>query len=224
MLAVRGLWKRFSDRAGVQIEILRGVSFDLNVGDTLSVQGASGIGKSTLLHILGTLDHPDSGTVRYADQNVFKMGKEALAKFRNTSIGFVFQFHHLLPEFTAVENVMMPLMIRGDTRPAARAAAENILVRVGLKDRLHHRVTDLSGGEQQRVAIARAIVVRPAVLLADEPTGNLDRKTSDQVHQLLMGLNSEFGMSMIIVTHNTELAEMTSRQATITDGILAERN
>lgn len=223
-LAVRGLWKRFSDRAGVKIEILRGVSFDLKAGDTLSVQGASGIGKSTLLHILGTLDRPDSGTVHYDDQDVFKMGKDTLAKFRNTSIGFVFQFHHLLPEFTAAENVMMPLMIRGDARSKARAAAEDILVRVGLKDRLRHRVTDLSGGEQQRVAIARAIVVKPAVLLADEPTGNLDRKTSDQVHRLLMRLNSEFGMSMIIVTHNTELAGMTSRQATITDGILAERN
>lgn len=224
ILSVSGLWKGFTDRAGARIEILRGVSMELDIGDTLSIQGASGIGKSTLLHILGTLDHPDQGTVQYAGRDVFKLGKEALARFRNASIGFVFQFHHLLPEFSALENVMMPLMIRGDTREKAEIAARDTLIRVGLDNRLLHRVTDLSGGEQQRVAIARAIVVKPKVLLADEPTGNLDRKTSDKVHQLLMGLNAEFGMSMVIVTHNPLLAALTSRQATITDGILLERD
>ncbi|MFZ7128310.1 MAG: ABC transporter ATP-binding protein [Desulfobacterales bacterium] len=224
ILSVRDLWKGFSDRSGVRIEILRGVGFDLGRGETLSVQGASGIGKSTLLHILGALDYPDSGTVQFDGRDIFGMGKDALARFRNASIGFVFQFHHLLPEFSALENVMMPLLIRGDARPTAASAAEDILLRVGLKDRLGHRVTDLSGGEQQRVAIGRAIVAKPSVLLADEPTGNLDRKTSDQVHRLLMKLNTEFGMSMVIVTHNPELAAMTLRKATITDGILLERN
>ncbi len=222
MLAVDGLCKCFHDRSGNRIDILKGVSFTMRAGDALSVQGASGIGKSTLLHILGTLDVPDSGSICYAGRNVLELSKGELAAFRNASIGFVFQFHHLLPEFSAEENVMMPLLIRGDGRREAATAARDILTRVGLEDRLQHRVTDLSGGEQQRVAIARAIVVRPSVLLADEPTGNLDRKTSDRIHRLLMTLNAESGMSMIIVTHNRELAEMTSRQATITDGTLLE--
>ncbi len=224
LLSVRQLCKCYTDRGGGKIDILKGVAFDLNAGDTLSVQGASGIGKSTLLHILGALDFPDSGSICYEDHDIFQMGKDQLAKFRNGSIGFVFQFHHLLPEFSALENVMMPMMIRGDSKATAGEIAEEVLARVGLKDRLRHRVTELSGGEQQRVAIARAIVINPSVLLADEPTGNLDRNTSRQVHRLLMELNREFGMSMIIVTHNVELAEMTSRQATITDGILVERN
>ena len=147
-----------------------------------------------------------------------------LAKFRNEFIGFMFQFHHLLPEFTALENVMMPILIKGDATQNAKEAAENILVRVGLEDRLHHRVGKLSGGEQQRVALARALVLKPRILLADEPTGNLDRRNSDQVHELLLSLNQEFSMTMVVVTHNMQLASYMSRCVTIVDGRVVEKN
>ena len=192
-------------------------------GETLSVVGASGIGKSTLLHILGTLDRPDKGKVLFRGQDVFSFDGSKLAKFRNEFIGFMFQFHHLLPEFTALENVMMPILIKGDASSSAKEAAENILVRVGLKDRLHHRVGKLSGGEQQRVALARALVLKPRILLADEPTGNLDRRNSDQVHELLLQLNQEFSMTMVVVTHNLQLASYMSRCVTIEDGQVVEK-
>ncbi len=205
-----------------RIDILKDLNFDLDKGETVAIVGASGIGKSTLLHILGTLDRPDSGAVFFRNEDVFLFDKEKLARFRNESIGFVFQFHHLLPEFTALENAMMPVFIRGLDNPHARRAAEAILVRVGLKDRMFHRVTELSGGEQQRVALARALVLKPVMLLADEPTGNLDRKNSAQVHELLMELNREFHMTLVVVTHNAELAAYMSRRVTIVEGQLAE--
>jgi len=194
----------------------------LNAGETLAVVGPSGIGKSTLLHILGTLDRPDKGKVLFKGEEVFEFDDAKLARFRNKSVGFVFQFHHLLPEFSALENAMMPALISGLSKDRAGEAAEMILGRVGLKERLFHRVAKLSGGEQQRVALARALVLKPDILLADEPTGNLDKKNSEQVHDLLLELNQELGMTLVVVTHNMELANYMSRRVTIIDGLLVE--
>lgn len=219
LMALRDLSKSYNG-SGARIDILKRVDFDLVAGETLAVVGASGIGKSTLLHVLGTLDRPDSGRLFFKDQDVLRYDDKTLARFRNESIGFVFQFHHLLSEFSALENTMMPVLIRGRSKSAAQDAAEAILVRVGLKDRLHHRVTKLSGGEQQRVALARALVLRPALLLADEPTGNLDQGNSKQVHELLMELNRELHMTLVVVTHNLELAALMARKVTIAYGQL----
>lgn len=219
-LRVRGICKSFNSNAN--LEILRGIDFDLYKGETMSIVGASGIGKSTLLHILGTLDYPDSGTVFFADEDIFSYDSDRMAKFRNESIGFVFQFHHLLSEFTALENTMMPELIKGISKKKAKESAEEILIKVGLKDRINSRVSVLSGGERQRVAIARALVLKPVILLADEPTGNLDKRNSEQVHNLLMKLNKELGMSMVVVTHNMELASFMARRVTIIDGKLVE--
>ncbi len=188
----------------------------------MAIVGASGIGKSTLLHILGTLERPDRGTLLFQGEDIFRYDDIKLAKFRNESIGFVFQFHHLLPEFSALENAMMPALINGMSKQNAAEAAETILLKVGLKERLKYRVGKLSGGEQQRVALARALVLKPKVLLADEPTGNLDKGNSDQVHELLLELNQEFTMTLVIVTHNMELSSQMSRQVTIVDGRLKE--
>lgn len=205
-----------------RIDILKEINLSLTSGETLGIIGASGIGKSTLLHILGTLDRPDDGTLWFKGKNVFALDDTKLANFRNKSVGFVFQFHHLLPEFSALENAMMPALINGAPPKSAAAAAQKILVRVGLKDRLHHRANELSGGEQQRVALARALVLNPCLLLADEPTGNLDQAHGDKVHELLLELNSEMGMTLVIVTHNMELASLMSRQVTIDNGKLVE--
>jgi lipoprotein-releasing system ATP-binding protein len=207
---------------GAKIDILKNAELRLMTGETIAVVGASGIGKSTLLHILGTLDRPDEGRLLFKDKEVFELSAAELARFRNEQIGFVFQFHHLLPEFSAIENAMMPALIQGMKKPEARVLAEGILVRVGLKDRLEHRVGQLSGGEQQRVALARALVLKPPVLLADEPTGNLDHENSCQVHELLLELNREFRMTLVVVTHNTELACRMSRRMTIENGQLVE--
>jgi lipoprotein-releasing system ATP-binding protein len=221
LIAIQELSKSYNS-SGAVIEVLKSVNFTLMAGETLAVVGASGIGKSTFLHILGTLDRPDSGKLFFKGDNVFRYSDLRLARFRNESIGFVFQFHHLLAEFTALENVMMPALIRGLSQEAARAAAAAILVRVGLEQRLQHRVNKLSGGEQQRVALARALVLRPQLLLADEPTGNLDKSNSEQVHALLMELNRELRMTLVVVTHNLELAALMNRRVTITDGRLIE--
>ena len=221
LIAIRNICKGFNN-SGARIEILKGINFDIFTGETLAVVGASGIGKSTFLHILGTLDRPDSGRLLFKGENVFDYDDRKLAHFRNESVGFVFQFHHLLSEFTALENTMMPALINGLSKSAAADAAEAILVRVGLKDRLNHRVTKLSGGEQQRVALARALVLKPGILLADEPTGNLDIGNSKQVHSLLMELNHELRMTLVVVTHNLELASFMSRRVTIVDGQLVE--
>lgn len=222
MLVIDSLYKSYPDSAGGRIEILKGAALELNRGDALAVMGASGIGKSTLLQILGTLDRPDSGRMYFEGVDVFALNNDRMAAFRNQSVGFVFQFHHLLPEFTAVENVMMPVLIRGQHGPPAREMAVQILERVGLGHRLLHRVTDLSGGEQQRVALARALVLRPSLLLADEPTGNLDKQTSRQIHKLLIELNHEMRMTLVVVTHNPDLAELMVRKVTILDGQLIE--
>ncbi len=214
---IRNLYKGFS-AGNERIDVLKGIKFDIASGESVAVLGASGIGKSTLLHILGTLDRPDKGDVLFRGKDVFKFGDVELAQFRNETVGFIFQFHHLLPEFSAVENAMMPALIKGLSRQEAQSAAVEILERVGLKDRMYNRVGGLSGGEQQRVALARAIVLKPDLLLADEPTGNLDKKSSEGVHELLMELNSELGMAMVVVTHNMELASIMSRNVTIIDG------
>jgi lipoprotein-releasing system ATP-binding protein len=221
MLKVIGISKSFNS-SDARLEILKNINFDLNIGGTMAIVGASGIGKSTLLHIIGTLDYPDNGSIFFKEYEVSRYDPERLSKFRNESIGFVFQFHHLLSEFSAVENAMMPALIKGIDRPKAREEGERILIRVGLRDRMNNRVNTLSGGEQQRVAIARALVLRPVILLADEPTGNLDKKNSEQVHELLIELNQELDMAMIVVTHNMELASLMQRCVTIIDGQLVE--
>ena len=224
IVTIEGLSKRYPTAAGRPIEILKDVDLVLNRGDSLAVVGASGIGKSTLLQILGTLDYPNSGRMFFKGVDVFRLNKDQLARLRNQSIGFVFQFHHLLPEFTAVENVMMPMLIAGRKQREAYRESRQILERVGLAERIDHRVTDLSGGEQQRVALARALILGPTLLLADEPTGNLDKKTGKQIHELLLELNREMQMTMVVVTHNPELAALLSRNVTIVDGKLIELN
>ena len=213
--------KSFSS-SETRIEVLRDVKFEVDRGETIAIVGASGIGKSTFLHILGTLDRPDKGTLYFQGKNIFQMDDNQLASHRNTAIGFVFQFHHLLVEFSALENVMIPALINGFDRKKAEAAASRVLIRVGLEARLSHRVNEMSGGEQQRVALARALVLNPSLLLADEPTGNLDKENSDQIHDLLLELNQELSMTMVVVTHNMDLASIMSRKVTIASGQLVE--
>jgi lipoprotein-releasing system ATP-binding protein len=220
-LSVQDLCKSYNT-SSARIDILKQANLELNAGETLAIVGASGIGKSTLLHLLGALDRPDSGTYLFQGEDIFLFDNVRLAKFRNESLGFVFQFHYLLPEFSALENTMMPALIKGLSKQKAREAAEAVLVRVGLKDRLHFRVGKLSGGEQQRVALARALVLNPAILLADEPSGNLDKASSERVHSLLLEVNKEFSMTLIVVTHNMELASYMSRRMTIVDGQLVK--
>jgi lipoprotein-releasing system ATP-binding protein len=180
--------------------------------------GASGAGKSTLLHILGALDHPTGGSILYRGKNLFSLSEIQLAEFRNHKIGFIFQFHYLLPEFTALENTMMPALVRGYKKDAAREAAEEILTTVGLKDRLSHKQGELSGGEQQRVAVARALLLQPELILADEPTGNLDSRTGDAIFDLLVSLNQQLNITVLIVTHNESIASRTPRRITLLDG------
>jgi lipoprotein-releasing system ATP-binding protein len=216
-IELRGLVKTFRHN-GIQVEVLTGVDLDIRRGETLAVVGASGVGKSTLLHILGTLERPSAGQVRWEGDDVFALDDRSLAAFRNRKVGFVFQFHHLLAEFNALENVMMPALIARLPQPVARERAEAILVRVGLKERLTHRVSTLSGGEQQRVAVARALVLEPEVLLADEPTGNLDPKSGARVQELILELNRERGLTSVIVTHNLAMARILDRQITLLDG------
>jgi lipoprotein-releasing system ATP-binding protein len=203
---------------GRELPILRGIDLVLEPGEMVAVVGASGVGKSTLLHILGTLDLPTRGTIHFDGEDVTRLTPSALAAFRNRSIGFVFQFHHLLPEFTALENVMMPALIQRVARDRAESQAREILGRVGLAARVTHRPGELSGGEQQRVALARALILAPKLLLADEPTGNLDTHTGGEIHELFFELNRERGMTMLIVTHNPDLAGRLPRRVHMVDG------
>ena len=217
LVRVDNIRKGFPKRGGV-LEVLKGVSFTLGRGEMLGVVGISGAGKTTLLQIVGTLDRATSGTVEYDGQDVSVLSDDALAAFRNRTVGFVFQFHHLLPEFDARENVMLPCLIAGMDRGEAGARADRLLRDVGLSERSSHRVGELSGGEQQRVAVCRALAMDPAVLLADEPTGNLDRETASGVVDLLVALNRERGLSLVVVTHNEELAGRMHRTIKIDDG------
>ena len=201
------------------LEVLKGVDFTARKGEVVAIMGASGAGKSTLLQILGTLLTPDSGTLEIDGMNPLSMGSKALAAFRNKHIGFVFQAHHLLPEFSAVENVMIPALIGGSAARDARARAEQLLGMVGLADRFSHKPAELSGGEQQRVAIARAIVQSPAILFADEPSGNLDTRTKQDIHALFFRLREELGQTTVIVTHDPSLAALCDRTCNMQDGL-----
>jgi len=200
------------------VEVLKGLDLTFSQGEKAAIVGASGVGKTTLLHVLGTLDRPTAGKVLYEGKDIYTLNEKDLAFFRNREIGFVFQFHHLLPEFNALENTMMPCLIQGLSKKEAAFRAEAILTLVGLKERLSHKPGELSGGEQQRVAVARALVLEPKVLLADEPTGNLDTKTGDSVFDLLQELNHIKGVTLIVVTHNLKLAENMARQIQLVDG------
>jgi lipoprotein-releasing system ATP-binding protein len=217
LLEVTGLTKSYGGGVAA-VEVLKGLSFTVQPGETIALVGASGAGKSTLLHILGTLDRPSSGTVLYQGDDVFRQSDQQLACFRNRTIGFVFQFHHLLREFTALENVMMPALINGTPRAAAEPAARELLAEVGLAHRLTHKPGELSGGEQQRVAVARALVMGPELLLADEPTGNLDMKTSEGIHDLFAELRTTKGLTVMVVTHNEQLAARMGRSIRLVDG------
>jgi lipoprotein-releasing system ATP-binding protein len=207
---------------GKRIDVLRGVDLSIDSGEMLSLTGASGVGKSTFLHVLGTLDAPTRGSIRFEGRDVTAMGDAELARFRNQSVGFVFQFHYLLPEFSALENVMMPALIQRLAAPEARRRASELLDAVGLSDRVQHKPGELSGGEQQRVALARALVLRPRLLLADEPTGNLDPETGEGIHKVLRDLNQRLGIAAVVVTHNEHLAESLPRRLRLADGHVAE--
>jgi len=217
LLETVDLCKSFRDGDRV-VDVLSGISLQVHSGEIIALLGASGAGKSTLMHIMGALDRPSAGTVRYMGEDLFRKSESQLATFRNSAIGFVFQFHHLLPEFTALENAMMPALINGMSRKEAMARAESLLEEVGLKQRVSHKPGELSGGEQQRVAVARALVMDPKLLLADEPTGNLDMKTSESIHQLFTDLHARRGLTVVVVTHNEMLAARTGRQIRLLDG------
>jgi lipoprotein-releasing system ATP-binding protein len=217
VLELHQVYKSF-DHNALSIEVLRGIELVVQRGESLAITGASGAGKSTLLNIMGTLEAPTQGEVRFEGHDIRDMEESELCKLRNRDMGFVFQFHHLLPEFDAFENTLMPALIARMSRREAEGRAEGILTKVGLKTRLTHRVGELSGGEQQRVAIARALVMSPKLLLADEPTGNLDMTTGDGIVDLLVNLNQTEGLTMVIVTHNQRLAQRMSRQIELVDG------
>ena len=214
-----GVWKRFQAPDGV-LEILRGVDLVVPVGDSIAILGVSGSGKSTLLHILGGLERPSDGRVTCDGVDVYALEPDELARFRNEKLGFVFQFHHLLPEFTALENVMMPGLLAGWPRRRALDRAREMLTAVGLESRVEHPPGKLSGGERQRVAIARALALEPPVVLADEPTGNLDPHTAESVEEILLDLNREAGTALILVTHNEKLASQLAKRAYLVDGRL----
>jgi len=205
LVEVRELKKSFLHGSNL-IPVLRGIDLTIRSGEMVSVVGSSGVGKSTLLHVLGTLDLPTSGTISFRGQDITRLSPARLDEFRGHQIGFVFQFHHLLPEFTALENVMMPALIQRMPSSKARRRAQELLERVGLAERMTHRPGKLSGGEQQRVALVRALMMRPSLVLADEPTGNLDTRTSQEMHELFFEFNREFGTTMLVVTHNKELS------------------
>jgi len=220
LIRVRGLRKSFQTGDGT-IEVLRGLDFEIQPGECLAIVGSSGVGKSTLLHILGALDRPTSGTVEFRGKDLFENSSDELARFRSDCLGFIFQFHHLLPEFNALENVMMPGLIANEPLEPLRERAVALLGEVGLSHRVEHPVGKLSGGERQRVAVARAVVREPALLLADEPTGNLDPKTGDQVLDLLLELNRSHQTGLVVVTHSPEIATRLGRKLILSDGFVA---
>jgi lipoprotein-releasing system ATP-binding protein len=217
MIKLENLSKTFI-KDGNKIDVLRGLNYEIKKGDSLAVLGVSGSGKSTLIHILGTLDHPSGGQLLINGVNVFEWGEKKIALFRNSTIGFVFQFNNLLPEFDALENTMMPALIGGRSKMEARQKALQLLTEVGLAHRISHKPGELSGGEQQRVAIARALVMDPEILLADEPTGNLDTETGKKIEDILVNLNETKKITLVVVTHNTLLAERMSGSIGLRDG------
>ena len=219
MIKVVDLTKSFPMN-GRDLVVLRGLNLEIGRGEFIAIVGASGAGKSTLMHILGTLEKPTRGTVTFDGRDVFRMGEQEQAEFRNRKIGFVFQFHHLLPEFTAFENTCLPAIIQGRPADAIEAEATALLKEVGLAERLHHKPGELSGGEQQRVAVARALMQRPELVLADEPTGNLDTHTGDDVFSLMRHLNRSRGTTFIIVTHNPKLSAQADRILQMEDGLI----
>jgi lipoprotein-releasing system ATP-binding protein len=220
LIQVKGLQKVFK-KAGAKIHALKDIDLTIEQGERIAIAGASGAGKTTLLHILGTLDRPSQGEVLYQGVDIFSRPEGTLAALRNREIGFVFQFYNLLPEFNALENTMMPALIKGMGKKEAQRQAEEILTAVGLKERMRHKPGELSGGEQQRVAVARALVLRPTLLLADEPTGNLDSKTGERIIKLIFSLNQAKGVTLIIVTHNEALARRFPRRIFLADGRMA---
>ena len=222
VLEAEGLRRSYAGVAGPALHILRGVDFSVERGQAAAIIGASGSGKSTLLHLLGALDRPTGGAVQVGGTDLASLDDEDLAALRNDRIGFVFQFHHLLPDFNAIENTMMPALIRGDDRAESRIRAAELLRQVGLGDRFDHKPHELSGGEQQRVAVARALVNRPLVVLADEPTGNLDANLSEEVHTVLFELKERHGVALVVVTHNHELASRAERVLRLIGGVLED--
>jgi lipoprotein-releasing system ATP-binding protein len=219
LLQVRALHKSFFE-AGEEIQVLRGLDLDLDEGEKMAIVGESGVGKSTLLHLLGTLDRPSSGQVIFRDRDLSTLDEETLSEIRNREIGFVFQFHYLLPDFSALENVMLPALIQNWERGRAQQEAVKLLDLVGLRERMSHRPGKLSGGEQQRVAVARAVIVGPRLVLADEPTGDLDPATGEEIQDLLFRLNAERGMGFVVATHNRGFAARVGRQMELREGRL----
>ena len=213
MIEAKGIYKSFG-----KVEVIKGIDLQIDKGEIVTIVGASGAGKSTLLQIIGTLEKADKGEIVYDGNNISKLGQKALAEFRNKNIGFVFQFHHLLPEFTAVENICIPSFIAGESKSNALNKAMHLLEYLNLTERANHKPSMLSGGEQQRVAVARALINNPAVILADEPSGNLDSQNAKELHELFFKLREQTGQTFIIVTHNPELAQMADRTLTIKDG------
>jgi lipoprotein-releasing system ATP-binding protein len=217
MLKANSIFKSYG-----QLKILKGVDLEVKKGEIVTIVGASGAGKSSLLNILGTLDKPDSGRVSIGNTDINKLSSKELSAFRNSKIGFVFQFHHLLVEFTAIENVCIPALIAGDTRAAAEKKALKLLTRLGLQERINHKPSQLSGGEQQRVAVARALINSPALIFADEPSGNLDSTNANELHHLFSDLRDEFNQTFVIVTHNEHLAELSDRKILMKDGLIVQ--
>jgi len=218
ILKAENIYKSFKTVKKVKLDILKGISLEIEPEKITVIVGASGAGKSTLLHLLGALDRPDSGEVFYEDNNIFKLTDERLAKFRNRNIGFIFQFHHLLPEFTALENVTIPQMINGTSLKDASTKSKELLSVVGLSERTEHKPAELSGGEQQRVAVARALANNPQIVFADEPTGNLDSANSEAIHKLIVELKEKYNKTFVIVTHNQNLVKLADKVFEIKDG------
>lgn len=216
MIRIKNITKSYGD-----LRVLKGIDLTVNEKEIVTIVGASGAGKSTLLHIIGTLDLPDSGELWFGETSIAALSPAKLAAFRNHNIGFVFQFHHLLPEFTALENVCIPAWIKGTAKKEAEKKAGELLELMGLKDRIAHKPNELSGGEQQRVSVARALINNPQVILADEPSGNLDSQTKNDLHRLFFSLRDQLGQTFVIVTHDTGLAEMSDRQIRLKDGKIA---
>ena len=221
ILKAENLVKTYQNNKKIKLEVLKSISLEIEEKKISVIVGASGAGKSTLLHLLGGLDRPDSGTILFGNENILKLSDEKLAKFRNRNIGFVFQFHHLLPEFTAIENIAIPQLIHGASMEQALKRADELISSVGLSERANHKPAELSGGEQQRVAVARALANNPAIIFADEPTGNLDSANSEIVHKILVDLKEKFDKTFVIVTHNAGLVQLADKVFEMKDGKIA---